>query len=231
LIPIIDVFSVSWISTFDERLPIDSEIWRIDGRHLAKTTAHIISGVKKHEYGYADKVWKRGIQNYEIEGVFGWIDLKSRKQTELSADISVGQTIVELGSTNGLLAGDSILIGSQHFFINEVLGPTEIGIDPSYSQINAPVDVFRYGRIPEDLVYATILLVLDKPFVGRASEEYEEFDGFARIRSEKTDNYSYTLDRSQKASEEDSYSRGGTGNLEVDSILSRYCAPNYVTFV
>ena len=76
-----------------------------------------------------------------------------------------------------------------------------------------------------------MLLVVNDDLFGLASDAAYENDFQSRIRQEITDNYSYTLDKSKESERIASLSRGGTGNLRADAILSRYLPPRYIAWV
>lgn len=178
--------------------------------------------------------WCRGSLNYSLEGIFGWIDKKNILEFTLQNAITCDDTEVNLTSVSGLKIGDILTVCNQSFFICGIdTGNNTITTDPFPIDVVVTEKVYRYGCVLSDIQYAALLLALDDPRLSGSfsSQEQADSDFCSRLVSETTDNYNYKLSTSARSERLSSYNRGGTGNIEVDSILSRYGVSRKVAFV
>lgn len=236
-IPIIDLFSVFTVSTDEDKYPLPEYSYKQrNDRFIGKFFVHdpIIFWEKT-------TTWLVGVQNYELFGAFGWVDRRVARgavvKSKIVQSISIGDIEIEVENGSLFRKGNTIVIGdentSQPFIINDIVGNL-ISIDPSLVDLPVSSDVRFYGDAPYEIREATLILVQnDKSLIGRSSPTAAANDFSSRIRSENIDNYSYSIGAGSTSREEElsSLKRGGTGNLEADVLIARFCKPNQVIFV
>jgi len=226
ILPIIEMNAIASVDVDDVETPIDSIAWAVDGRFVSKRQVDdpILYPTERRA------VWRHGVKNYSLDGVFGHIQIRQKLEKTLTAAVTYGDTAITVSDVTGLRAGDSVLIGGQHFFINVVTAPNTLEIDPALVDVAIPATVIRYGQVPLDIVWAMNMLVIgDLNLLG--SDDTIEDDIQGRIKSETVDNYKYTLGRTLNDEEQASYRIYGTGNAKVDSILGRYLPPHVIKWV
>lgn len=176
-----------------------------------------------------DHNFPHGAGNLVLEGVLGWLENLKEVDTTTAADLSVDDTSLALTDASEIEEGDVVLIGEKiGLNVNGVSGNI-ISFDKARKAAPSGTRVRCFGRVPFDIVRATLMLVIRwKDPIG--SEEGQTALVGGRLLSERTDNYSYTLGRDQGGG------GGGdavvtTGDTWVDQIIANFVPPPYVGFV
>lgn len=169
----------------------------------------------------------------EIDGVFGWLREGSAKDVETTTaeDIESSATGVLLASVDGIEPRDVAIIGEGNDALKVIVedvdqSTSRIGFDNvgAVTTISSGASVRVYGAVPLGIERACKLFVIrNLPALG--SDEFYETQIQGRIKSEKTDNYSYTL---QGSGESGGSSGQLTGSPEIDGVLSHFTPPPYV---
>jgi len=177
-------------------------------------------------------------------GYMDWFGKSSRNYAVPSVLTTTGTLIedtdeeVVLVSTDGLKVRD-VIIFEKADSTREVLGTAIIHtIDRATKTVefdaietingaDVPVAsrVLSFGAVPRLIERATILLV-KKLMPEIYSDDYDEAVGATKLKSEKTDRYSYTL-----FGDKDGGGVGITGDPMVDSQLSKFAEPHHVDLV
>lgn len=206
------------------------------GSNLLKA---VKAGVVDFDRGF---IFHKGNSNWTIRGTFGDIKILPKLEVDLLQGISRGDTEIKVSDTDCFGDGESIVIGSHHFIINEIMDDETFRIDPSCVKIALevpPNKVIRYGRIHDEIRDCAIRLVLDQIDGPLAVTNFDNGlfkvgeDYFCdSIIMEKTDNYTYNMSKlSREDRANNSLITNGTGNTYVDALLRRYHAPRYLGFV
>jgi len=180
-----------------------------------------------------------------LDGVFGWlvddyVKAKTRTVQPLvvsNADITGIPDPKEIfvDSVDGFAVGDAILIGndpepkSYPGIVTGVIDtpPLKVVFEPIVPfSLPAGVAVSRYGRVPDLIQYAAMLLIRDKIQGGWGnvgSYDTSESPGGigTRLNSESVEGYSYSLSP-LKAINGPGGGAMTTGNAEVDDILYQF---------
>lgn len=182
-----------------------------------------------------------------LDGVFGWLVddfvkaqvLTVAPLTVTTADITGIPDPKEIlvNSVDGIAIGDAILIGSEPEPLSYPAIVTQIVTTPPLKIIFEPIVPFslptgtkvtRYGRVPDRIQYATMLLIRDKIQGGWGNignyDTSESPGGIGtRLNSESVEGYSYSLSP-LKAINGPGGGAMTTGNAEVDDILTEFTA-------
>lgn len=168
-----------------------------------------------------------------MDGVFGWLEETFNfYKTTTTVPLTPGVQTFAVADTTGFNAGDTLLLGFNLPPQSEAIqvvsvdhGTSEVTTDSV--SVNLPVGspVVKYGRVPNLIKWATMLLVKDKmvPLGIRGTDMDTEGPKWwaDRLNSESVEGYSYNLAAIPKA-----YGHGGgewtTGNPEVDDILQQF---------
>jgi hypothetical protein len=220
-VPILDFFSLhlSKDNLFDIVMPDISYV-------VKERTVQMVS------YGARLPVNPRFVT---LDGVFGWLeDDFSPVRTTLAQPVSRGNTIIHLTSIVGINPGDVVLIGNEAYpqseaILVDAIRGSAIVTEPVRCTCAAGERAVRYGVVPRNIQYATILLVKDKrvPIGVRGTDmDPDNPRWFAeRLQSESVEGYSYSL-----AQLPGQYGFSGaansTGNPEADALLATYACPN-----
>ena len=176
-----------------------------------------------------------------LDGVFGWlVDDYVKAKTTLTADLDVTATDVAAGtktasvvSTAGIAVRDTVLFGNQPeplsypAIVIGVPDATHIEFAPVVPfALSSGLNVSRYGRIPDLIQYAAMLLIRDKILngwgnVGHWDVSESPFGIGTRLTNESVEGYSYSL-TPMKVINGPGGGERTTGNAEVDDILSQY---------
>jgi hypothetical protein len=174
-----------------------------------------------------------------LDGVFGWlvddyVKAKTRTVATLSvtgSDVTAKTKDILVASVDGFNAGDAILVGNDPEPLSYpaiVIGvvptpPLKVVIEPVVPfSLPSGVLVSRYGRVPDRIQRACLLLVRDKiQKVGDIDTSDSPGGIGTRLNSESVEGYSYSLSPLKAIN-----SPGGgamtTGNAEVDDILTEF---------
>lgn len=173
-----------------------------------------------------------------MDGVFGWlVDDYAPASTTTTAPILRGATEIPITSDPASLpirAGDVVLVGkdvepkSGGFIVTGVATgpPHKILCEPTEFAIpSSGVPVVRYGRVPDDIQRAALLLIRDRVQKIGDIDTAESPGGIGtRLNSESVEGYSYSLSP-LKAINGPGGGAWTTGNAEVDDILHQYATP------
>ena len=252
LVPIIKVRRVTIISTGlsgteDTRDLLLKEDFVVDGRFIkltsGRTGARFKSGLIAEEYirgARFVKEFPEGVQNIEIDGVFGWIEGQKEFTTTTDGALAVGtRTQIVVDDILGFRVKDVVDIldtdGNSvlRFIVNEIDVSGKILKFDSVEIFTAIVDesdVITYGRVPRLVERAAKILInriKDPVFTSGASTAALA----DRIIEEKTDNYMYRLRDPEAEELGNTQSPYSTGNIEADRILAQFHAPPYIAVV
>lgn len=170
-------------------------------------------------------------QNVRLVAVFGWMDLVTKFETTLGADLARGATTISLTDTDDLLQNDVLLIDGRFWVIVDALTtpsvptpatPGLVAVDPVPDKALAGNPVIRFGQIPRLIRQAAIRTAIANQFIP-GSEEETQLSLDSRIKREETDNYEiefFPKGGSNRAGSPES----GTGDPKADAILSRFRA-------
>ena len=180
-----------------------------------------------------------------LDGVFGWlVDDYVKAKTRTVAPLVVSKTDITgipdpkeilVTSVDGFAVGDAILIGNDpepRSYPGIVTGvidtpPLKIIFEPNVPfSLPSGVAVSRYGRVPDLIQHAAMLLIRDKIMGGWGNignyDTSESPGGIGtRLNSESVEGYSYSLSP-LKAINGPGGGERTTGNAEVDDILSQF---------
>lgn len=244
---IIEIFSVSLLFSDGFSEHVDHDLYVAEDRFVSRglldicndpiSSQTLMLGSEHNRFRFY-----KGNKNWVLNGVFGDIKNLEKIETSLITDISYGDTVIHLASTEGLRDGDFISIKDQSFIINEILSEYDIRIDASLTDIKLDTHynkVYRYGKIHDEINDAAKRLVIDYLLgpdalnnveTGEILSSGDKFCDY--LISEKIDNYTWTKSkRTERERTDESLASNGTGNLYVDNILRKYMAPHYGAFV
>ena len=246
LLPILKVFSLN-VDVDKNRSNYWDEHRYIFGRNLQNgsydlTRYEISSDTKYRLLSLLAGEFPLGVENVLINGVFGFLENRKAFQTELSAELAMGDTVVSVAetsnSTGRIEVGDFVLVEIEaatgeapaltYVDIVQSISATNLTVDAVQDQAGLPVavgvKVYSFGAFPGPLVEVMDALLLrawdDSPWNPNGSGSTDK-----RLLSEKVDNYSYQLESESVAA-----SRAGgygliTGSVRLDKVLQQYCRP------
>lgn len=173
-----------------------------------------------------------GTGNLLLTGFFG-VHRETIKKfvTTTTADFANANTTISLTDATGFTPGKILVfvVDDEVVYSAIVLSRSgnTITVDAALdldATILAGAEVRTYGKVPTKVERATLLLVgeLSSPI---SSAEFTETQTQARIKKERTDNYSYEL------SDADQISGGGTLLGRVDLLLQDFVKPGFVGLV
>jgi hypothetical protein len=180
-----------------------------------------------------------------LDGVFGWLVDETRIiKTRTTLPMNAGDTIIKVVSTAGFRAGEAILAGdtpeprmsvitnpgslqlkSGGMIVEEIVNATDLKVEPLEIAAPAGVSVSRYGRVPDMIQRACLLMIRDRvQKVGDIDTAESPFGIGTRLNSESVEGYSYSLGALPAIN---GFGGGAntTGNVEVDDILSQFTTP------
>lgn len=178
-----------------------------------------------------------------LDGAFGWLvddyrKIKTKTTAPLSvtmAEVLAGSAVVNVTSVAGIQCGDAVLLGDKPepdsfpIIVNEVItGPIpQLVFEPWVPfEIISGASAVRYGRIPDMIKRACLLMVRDRiQKIGDIDTAESPFGIGTRLNSESVEGYSYSLGALPA---QNGFGGGGdwtTGNVEVDSILQMFTTP------
>lgn len=171
-----------------------------------------------------------GVNNVRVDGIFGWLENRQVFETTLAAPLEPNASSCELVDASGIRRGHLItfIVGAgpnarTEFtaWVAYVEGNVVTFVDPATDlDVTLAVETTRvgdYGSVPAGIQQAALRLVnRQKTGIGTASFSEEEF--FGRLKSEKTDNYQYTLAAAVEV----------TGDDLVNTLLNKFVKPPYV---
>jgi len=250
LIPIIKVNNLNVMGTDGSLTLIKSGDYRVDDR-LIELVQQPLTGRAGAEarmggliLGHRSTFRTAGVRHLAVDGVFGWIERRVFSDTHdsrvlsttLAAEISEGDTQIDVDDASGFRPRDVVIIRngaapanfSTRIIVDTVTAsPSLLTCDPINLVQAAPAGstVVTYGQVPEEVEMATIF-VISRLRYGAGTSKFAQDKVSARLKSEMTDNYSYSLESSgtgQLAS-----SSVTTGSLEADMILRDFVPPPYV---
>lgn len=183
-----------------------------------------------------------------MDGVFGWlIDETRMVRTTLASPLNPGDTTVQVVNVAGIRAGDAVLIGNapeprpEDVQVNQGMalksGPAIVDCDPNtvlntftvepieFGPVPAGTPVVRYGRVPDAIQRAALLMIRDHLQKVGDIDTAESPGGIGtRLNSESVEGYSYSMSP-LKAINGPGGGSWTTGNAEVDDILQQYSTP------
>lgn len=205
LIPILEV----------RRLAVDDRILAPTDYALRERYLEILRGA-----------FPRGRANVEVEGVFGWLERRTKVETRLAAALSPGDTEIEVEDATGLRAKDALLIGDEVPLIVTSLAGTRVTGDAVSTGAPAGAPVVAYGRVPRPIERACLMLVV-RDRHGLATDAGVRQAVSDRIIEERTDSYLYRLSPVPEAAGDERT----TGDPAVDRLIADYVAPPYAGVV
>jgi hypothetical protein len=177
-----------------------------------------------------------------MDGTFGWLEETFNfAKTTTTVALSPGLQTFAVADSSKFRAGDTLLLGSDIPPDSEAI--QVVSVDPSTDSITTDLisvdlpsgtPVVKYGRVPNLIKWATMLLVKDKmvPMGIRGTDMDTEGPRWwaDRLNSESVEGYSYNLAAIPKA-----YGYGGgqytTGNPEVDDILQQFASSQHFVYI
>jgi len=135
-----------------------------------------------------------GKKSIEIDGVWGYGDGISATpyiaDTTISEDLTAGEAAIDVTATTNLSAGQTILIGSEQYFIYSIASltlTTEPGVNGTTEATHSSGATIYIYQYPYD-VWQACLALSSAIYQNRSKQG---------ITSERLGDYSYTLDKSQ----------------------------------
>jgi hypothetical protein len=184
-----------------------------------------------------------GRGNVQIDsytGLMDWFDVNARdsevRKVETTLANPVDHNAVEavLTSADGFRERDVLLFetpDTARDLLAQAIGITvnhsteTIAFDKiktlNEAQLPAGTKVITFGAVPRIIERATILLI-KKLMLSIGSDEYEEAVFGEKIKTERTDSYSYTLFGAKEGG-----GMGFTGDPLVDNQLNKFSEPNF----
>jgi len=155
-----------------------------------------------------------------------------------AADLAYKGKSVELDSLTDLEEGD-VAIFESNDTARDFLGmaiitalnrtDTKIKFDPikteNAAQIPSGSNVIVFGKVPRLIERATVMII-KKLSLQIGSEDFDEAIRASKIKTERTDGYSYTLFGDREGG-----GIGLTGDPFIDSQLDKFSEPNHVDLV
>lgn len=249
LIPILKVFSVDidyGKSTFHNRvstLPIPDRAgdpvfpWtRIIGAGSSELD-EVEFEIRERYLEVLDGVWPEGVNNVLVDAFWGWLEnLKDVSTTTVAGadgEIETGKSQVKIASVAGILPKDVARISKDGkeatLLITDIDSTNALlkfdKILEYMEKVDGEATVEILGRVPELIERACVrLAVLNKDKM--TSPEFSQAQILGQIKSERTDNYSYTL----FTADEGGGGLGGggsktTGDALTDRLLQEFTAP------
>ena len=207
-----------------------SQVYSTAGR--SGISPDIPAGAPGQRFAYDD-------QNVSVDAVFGTIDVTTKHETTLSADLAKGALTASLADTGDIDTDDLLLIDRKFWVvvgaldtasIAAVVGPPAVAavpgvvsFDPAPGAALAGAAVVRYGKIIRLIKQAAIRTALANRFLPGSEEEAALASG-QRMKREKTDNYEIEFFQKGRSGIIGS-PESGTGDPRADAILSRFRAP------
>lgn len=178
---------------------------------------------------YLNNKFKYGLRNYRFVGVFGWIENTKNVETETTAHILPDDTEIVLDDVSKLDPGDVLLINGYYFLTHDInYTESKALIDKArlkVTQIDSGATVKCYGAPPRLIKkVAKQLTILNLPDM--SSEQAQDSEEELRLKSEKTDNYSYTYFKP-----EESGGLSATGDYKIDELLAQFMPPPMIGVV
>lgn len=186
--------------------------------------------------GFGDRRgWPDGFGNMLVDVVIGWLDKKELYETELDPGMTAlpaGSVTIDVVDPGSIVVGDSLLIGNKvHVIVNDVTLPNAIEFDPTFEAVSAaefaagPVTVRRFGEVPYLIRRALVLwAVRSGIYLTPGSGGSGNALGF--VVEERTDNYSYKLNRGASASGANpANDPTSTGYADIDQLLMGFVQP------
>lgn len=219
-VPILDLYSLNIFKEGMFDMPLPSTAYNVGPRYVRMLYKH---GWLPEEPWFV-----------KMDGVFGWLEDDYRKRsTTLTAPVNEGDIMISLSDVTGFHTGDAVMVGTDPLntfsFVVESVRGNQISCEGATASVPVGQTVTRYGKVPQLIQWATMLLVKDKRMpIGLQGTEDDESSPrwFAeRLQSESVEGYSYSLAALPRM-----YGHGGgawtTGNPEVDDCLSQFVCPN-----
>jgi len=182
--------------------------------------------------------WVEGYSNYTFKGYAGWLeDVKEVEANIVTADLVQDAEEIEVDDASNFDEGDFVVVvsGDDRFgaLLNSVdYGDNKFGIDKAQTKGKTyPIDadVITFGKVPIPIVWACTRMVVNQsalliPDGGEIPDPAFE----SKLKTEKTDNYSYTLFSPRELMAESGSIAAGdfTGDPGVDMVLATFTAPS-----
>lgn len=190
--------------------------------------------------------FSEGYENYLFTGYSGWLEDQKELTVTLTEALSLDEIYIKVSSAVNFSEGDSVLVYSGADSFSAVVNSVDytnnkLMIDKADTKgvtyaIGSTLVCF--GRIPNAIVWACTRLVINASALlapdatggggGGGGGGVVNFE--ARLKSEKTDNYSYTLfspSEMNTATGTSQLSPGDfTGDPKIDATLATYKTPN-----
>ena len=225
---IIEFISLFNILLSGDKSPISSNWFEVKSRAVKMQPGEWGTPWERAVIGRRPTRFLDQVQNVELTAVFGHIDVGEKIQTTLATPLTKGDTTVTVTDSATLEKGHILFIDDSFWLINQTDGSggvEALTIDPSCGRASAGASVVVYGSVLADIVEASLRTALANRH-GIGSSEASEADIAANIKSEKTDNYTYTLATPTGGTGKTGASRyKGTGDPRADAILSHYKGP------
>lgn len=155
-----------------------------------------------------------GYNNIEIDAIYGEVENIKEIEVETLTEINSESTTVQLNSVEELDIRDVLVIENRVFIINDIEYDTNIiHIDTPIDKKVIPIGskLYCYGAVPLEIERAINLLI-------KHNKVLESQVG-GRIKSEKTDGYSYEMFSNQFYT---------TGIAEVDNIFQSFTESDFI---
>lgn len=173
--------------------------------------------------------WPIGPRMIQVVGVLGWLDpVRAKVTTTTSEIIASNATEVDVVDASKFEVRDVCLIGSLTVILTAITANTlkfdSVGTLPA--SVAASTAVNTWGKVPLPIERLTNYLLAKEVRALEAQEDGQAVLDPARIRKERTDNYSYELFGPAEMA-------GGwvTGSLIHDATVRRYARPAVATMI
>jgi len=195
---------------------------------LGQVTSYDVSNYVIHNrfIELPQAIFPGGSKNIQVEGVFGWVENQKEAATTTAGDLETNDTSLLLTDASDFENGDVVVFGDNLLTIPDILVSGNTISFSSVGTLQATIltgaDIVSYGRVPPDIQDLADMFTAN--MINKWSNLYSNPDT-GNIKSEKTDDYSYTL-----------FGEGDVFNLfnmstMAEEILVRYQAPPYVGIV
>lgn len=119
----------------------------------------------------------------------------------------------------------SLQLKSGGMIVEEIVNATDLKVEPLEITAPAGVSVSRYGRVPDMIQRACLLMIRDRAQkIGDIDTAESPFGIGTRLNSESVEGYSYSMGALPAI-----HGFGGgaltTGNVEVDDLLFQFSTP------
>jgi len=235
-VPILQIDEINFHPEGSTADVIDSDYYVI---HLERFFARQAGYYLRGDASLSTGTWEEGFENYTFKGWSGWLEDRRELTISIDTDLVQDDEEVSVPDATGFVEGDFIVVidsvNSNRFgtLINAVdYGTNKIAIDKAQTRgityPSATSNVLTFGRVPDSIVWAcTRMVVNEAALLVPENGDPVDPDFESRLKSEKTDNYSYTMFSPKDMNVDSGQLPLGTftGDPKVDMVLATYVAP------